>query len=392
MKMTKIVSSRNFVLLHIIFTFFISTLLSSQENKNNHINNDDNNNNFLQRSTKSVLSRIPIPAINNNYNYKSFVPSTSSSDESTTSTGTDILKQYISIDPVAVATIKQLPSSHHITTKEATAVDDSPHTLLYDVHGKSDIFHIPTHQGHHQYSLKQSSSTHTSLFDFLSKLDDTSKIDVPSLLYTHTERESAVAHVVPLLHSSLSSSSVAIDDLPTRSLMSSSTDSPLSSLSSSHQSLHQSSVASLSSTAMKNSLKPTTSLFDYLYHVDLEEASTMPPVAASVVMDESLSKLPVSSSLSSSSILSSSSSLSSTHGHYIQSSVVAPSSSLPYIHPINCSISQGLDGLSYSNYQQNSTLYDDSFKESIALSLSYLEKTDILSLSSLNQHHHYHII
>ena len=173
MKMNKIVSSRNFVLLHIIFTFFISTLLSSQENKNNHINNDDNNNNILQRSTKSVLSRIPIPAINNNYNYKNFLTSTSSSsDESTTSTGTDILKQYISIDPVAVATIKQLPSSHHITTKEATAVDDSPHTLLYDVHGKSDIFHIPTHQGHHQYSLKQSSSTHTSLFDFLSKLGE----------------------------------------------------------------------------------------------------------------------------------------------------------------------------------------------------------------------------
>lgn len=162
--MNIIVSSRNFVLLHIIFIFFISTLLSSPENNNNNINNDDKNNNNLQRSTKSVLSRIPIPAINNNfnYNYKSFLTSSSSSDESTTSTGTDILKHYISIDPV-VATIKQLPLSHHITTKEATDVDDSPHTLVYD---------IPTHQGHHQYSLKQSSSTHTSLFDFLSKLGE----------------------------------------------------------------------------------------------------------------------------------------------------------------------------------------------------------------------------
>jgi hypothetical protein len=143
----------------------------------------------------------------------------------------------------------------------------------------------------------------------------------------------------PLLQSS-SSSSVAIDGppstvtlYPTRSLISSSTDSPLLSLLP-HQSSSRSSAASLSSAALSSSKSTTTTtssgLFDYLHHVvavgDLK-ASDVPLVAA---MDESLNKLTVSSP-----------SLSSTYSQHSQSFVAASSSSsLPYTRPINCSINQ----------------------------------------------------
>ena len=118
---------------------------------------------------------------------------------------------------------------------------------------------------------------------------------------------------------------------PTRSLISSSTDSPLSSLSP-HQSSSRSSAASLSSAGLSSSKSTTTTtsgLFDYLHHVvavgDLK-VSDVPLVAA---MDESLNKLTVSSP-----------SLSSTYSQHSQSFVVASSSSLPYTRPINCSINQ----------------------------------------------------
>jgi hypothetical protein len=158
--------------------------LSSQEN-NKFINNNNNNYNIdnLQRSTKSFLSRIPIPvtafklfdSFNSDINFKinngndNFL---TSSSEEFDATGSGVLEQFITVDPV-VATIQQLPSSHHITpSKEATT--DSP-TLLYDVIGKSDIQHmmLDHHQGH-QSSVKQSSSKRASLFDFPSKLGEIS--------------------------------------------------------------------------------------------------------------------------------------------------------------------------------------------------------------------------
>ena len=179
-----IVNSRNAVLLCIIFVSFISTSLSSQEN-NEFINNNNNNYNIdnLQRSTKSFLSKIPIPvtafklfdSFNSDINFKinnngndNFL----TSSEEFAATGSGVLEQFITVDPV-VATIQQLPSSHHITpTNEATT--DSP-TLLYDVIGKSDIQHmmLDHHQGH-QSSVKQSSSKRASLFDFPSKLGEIS--------------------------------------------------------------------------------------------------------------------------------------------------------------------------------------------------------------------------
>lgn len=165
------VKIRNATLVCIIFIYFISTLLSSQEN-----NNLIKNNNNLQRSTKSFLSRIPIPVtafklfdsfksdvnskINNGNN--NFLTSSSSSNEFAT-TGSGVLNQFITIDPVE-ATMQQLPSSHHITpTNEAST--DSP-TLLYDVLGKLN------HYEGHQFSVKQSSSKRASLFDFPSKLGE----------------------------------------------------------------------------------------------------------------------------------------------------------------------------------------------------------------------------
>lgn len=178
-----IVNSRNAILLCIICVSFISTLLSSQEN-NKFINNNNNNNNInnLQRSTKSFLSRISIPLtafklfdsfksdINFKINNRNNNFLTSSSSDEFAATGSGVLQQFIAIDPV-VATIQQLPSSHHITpTIEATT--DSP-TLLYDVISKSDIQHmmLDHHEGH-QISVKQSSSKRASLFDFPSKLGE----------------------------------------------------------------------------------------------------------------------------------------------------------------------------------------------------------------------------
>ena len=153
--------------------------------------------------------------------------------------------------------------------------------------------------------------------------------------YTSKIINTAVSN--PLLQSS---SSVVIDGppstvtlYPTRSLMSSSTDSPLSSLFP-HQSSSRSSAASLSSTALSSSKSTATTtssgLFDYLHNVvavgDLK-ASDVPLVAA---MDESLNKLTVSPP-----------SLSSTYSQHSQSFVAASSSSsLPYTRPINCSINQ----------------------------------------------------
>jgi hypothetical protein len=145
----------------------------------------------------------------------------------------------------------------------------------------------------------------------------------------------------PLLQTSSSSSSssslVAIDGPPStatlRSLIASSTDSPLSSLFP-HQSSSRSSAASLSSTALSSSKSTATTtssgLFDYLHNVvavgDLK-ASDVPLVAA---MDESLNKLTVSPP-----------SLLSTYSQHSQSFVAASSSSsLPYTRPINCSINQ----------------------------------------------------
>ena len=370
-----IVNSRNAILLCIIFVSFISTLLSSQDNNNFYNNNNDNNNiNNLKRATKSFLSRIPIPVtelnlfdsfksditfeINNRNN--NFLTSSSSSDEFA-ATGSGVLQQFITVDPV-VATIQQLPSSHHITpTNEATT--DSP-TLLYDVIGKSDIQHmmLDHHEGH-QISVKQSSSKRASLFDFPSKLGEISWSSSSLWLFTSHQLFHVLWHFScsfcidiepfedysskivntavsnPLLQSS--SSSVVIDDPPstvtlhpTRSLISSSTDSPLSSLFP-HQSSSRSSAASLSSEALSSSKSTTTTtsgLFDYLHHVAVSDlkASDVPLVASSTAMDESLNKLTVSSP-----------SLSSTYSQHSQSFVVASSSSsLPYTRPINCSINQ----------------------------------------------------
>jgi len=157
--------------------------LSSQEN-NKFINNNNNNYNIdnLQRSTKSFLSRIPIPvtAFKLFDSFKSYVNFKinngnnnflTSSDEFA-ATGSGVLQQFITVNPV-VATIQQLPSSHHITpTNEATT--DSP-TLLYDVIGKSDIQHMMLdHHQRHQISVKQFSSKRASLFDFPSKLGEIS--------------------------------------------------------------------------------------------------------------------------------------------------------------------------------------------------------------------------
>jgi len=157
--------------------------LSSQEN-NEFINNNNNNYNIdnLQRSTKSFLSRIPIPvtAFKLFDSFKSYVNFKinngnnnflTSSDEFA-ATGSGVLQQFITVNPV-VATIQQLPSSHHITpTNEATT--DSP-TLLKDVIGKSDIQHMMLdHHQRHQISVKQFSSKRASLFDFPSKLGEIS--------------------------------------------------------------------------------------------------------------------------------------------------------------------------------------------------------------------------
>jgi len=140
--------------------------------------------------------------------------------------------------------------------------------------------------------------------------------------------------------SSSSSSSVAIDGPPstvtlhpTRSLIASSTDSPLLSLLP-HQSSSRSSAASLTSAALSSSKSTATTTssgsFDYLHHVVAVgnlKASDVPLVAA---IDESLNKLTVSSP-----------SLLSTYSQHSQSFVVASSSSsLPYTRPINCSINQ----------------------------------------------------
>ena len=178
-----IVNSRNAILLCIIFVSFISTLLSSQET-DKFINNNNNNYNIdnLQRSTKSFLSRIPIPvtAFKLFDSFKSYVNfkinngnnNFLTSSEEFAATGSGVLEQFITVDPV-VATIQQLPSSHHITpTNEATT--DSP-TLLYDVIGKSDIQHMMLdHHQRHQISVKQFSSKRASLFDFSSKLGEIS--------------------------------------------------------------------------------------------------------------------------------------------------------------------------------------------------------------------------
>jgi len=158
--------------------------LSSQEN-NKFINNNNNNYNIdnLQRSTKSFLSRIPIPvtafklfdSFNSDINVKINNGNNNiltSSSEEFAATGSGVLEQFITVDPV-VATIQQLPSSHHITSSyEATT--DSP-TLLYDVIGKSDVQHMMLdHHQRHQSSVKQSSSKRASLFDFPSKLGEIS--------------------------------------------------------------------------------------------------------------------------------------------------------------------------------------------------------------------------